>query len=186
MAAPLTKAGLDSMSGPHDELMVQPPSREENSRYAPYMPRLVQEWLANSPGERYLPVEGTLAFIDISGFTRLSERLARKGREGAEDVTSYLNVSFARMLEIADRAGGDLLKYGGDALLLLFTGDGHAVRDASEVAIGDRVHVRVGLGAFDAEITQTEQGDAPPISVDTGPASGPPASRRTRREQGRQ
>ncbi len=151
------------MSGPHDELMVQPPSREENSRYAPYMPRLVQEWLANSPGERYLPVEGTLAFIDISGFTRLSERLARKGREGAEDVTSYLNVSFARMLEIADRAGGDLLKYGGDALLLLFTGDGHAVRACGAVHAARRSLREARVGASEG---------LPPLRMSAGLHSG--------------
>ena len=32
-------------------------------------------------------VDGTMAFIDISGFTRMSEKLAPKGRAGAEQVT---------------------------------------------------------------------------------------------------
>jgi len=34
----------------------------------------------------------------------------------------------------------------------IVTKEGHAVRDASEVAAGDRVRVRVGEGAFDAEV----------------------------------
>ena len=29
-------------------------------------------------------LDGTMVFADVSGFTRLSERLARKGQEGAE------------------------------------------------------------------------------------------------------
>ena len=32
--------------------------------------------------------------------------------------------------------------------------DGHAVRDASEVAPGDDVHVRVGRGSFEAKVTE--------------------------------
>jgi exodeoxyribonuclease VII large subunit len=40
--------------------------------------------------------------------------------------------------------------------------DGHAVRDASEVAPGDDVHVRVGRGTFEARVTETSgaRGDA--------------------------
>ena len=34
--------------------------------------------------------EGTAAFVDISGFTKLSEQLARKGREGAEQITEVI------------------------------------------------------------------------------------------------
>jgi len=34
----------------------------------------------------------------------------------------------------------------------IVTKEGHAVRDANEVREGDRVHVRVGEGAFDAEV----------------------------------
>jgi len=40
--------------------------------------------------------------------------------------------------------------------------DGHAVRDASEVQPGDRVHVRVARGAFDAEVKSVGIDDAPP------------------------
>jgi exodeoxyribonuclease VII large subunit len=38
------------------------------------------------------------------------------------------------------------------------TKDGHAVREASEVTRGDTVHVRVGAGSFDAEVTDVEPG----------------------------
>ena len=36
--------------------------------------------------------------------------------------------------------------------------DGHAVRAASEVTRGEKVHVRVGAGSFDAEVTDVEPG----------------------------
>ncbi len=75
-------------------------------------------------------VDGTIVFVDISGFTKMSERLARKGRVGAEEVTEVLGAVFARLLSVAYAEGGGLIKFGGDALLLLFTGSDHPVRGA--------------------------------------------------------
>jgi len=72
--------------------------------------------------------DGTLLFADISGFTKLSERLARSGRAGAEELTAILNETFTALVEVALGVGGDVLKFGGDALLLLFDGDAHAHR----------------------------------------------------------
>jgi class 3 adenylate cyclase/tetratricopeptide (TPR) repeat protein len=73
-------------------------------------------------------VEGTLCFIDISGFTALSERLAAKGRVGAEELTEVLGRVFGDMLDLVAARGGTLLKFGGDALLLLFEGPDHAMQ----------------------------------------------------------
>ena len=75
-------------------------------------------------------VEGTLCFIDISGFTALSERLAAKGRVGAEELTEVLGRVFGEMLELVAERGGTLLKFGGDALLILFEGPEHAMQAA--------------------------------------------------------
>lgn len=65
-------------------------------------------------------VEGTLLFADISGFTSMSERLSRIGREGAEEITSIVNRYFSAMLSLLSAHGGQLVKFGGDALLGLF------------------------------------------------------------------
>lgn len=69
-------------------------------------------------------------FIDISGFTKMSERLARKGKVGAEEVSGAIDVCFSELLEVSYRLGGSLLKFGGDALLLLFDGLEHPARAA--------------------------------------------------------
>ncbi|MFC1951113.1 tetratricopeptide repeat protein [Chloroflexota bacterium] len=71
---------------------------------------------------------GTLVFADISGFTSMSEKLSALGKEGAEELTSVLNGYFAHMLDIAFSYDGNLLKFGGDAMLLCFLGKQHAVR----------------------------------------------------------
>lgn len=81
---------------------------------------------------------------DLSGFTKLSEKLAAHGREGAEELTDLLNECFTGMISHVDALGGDVLKFGGDALLVLFTGAEHAAR-ASLAAIGMREVIRKPL-----------------------------------------
>ena len=95
-----------------------------------FVPRLTLEWLRDEPERPWREVEGTLAFIDISGFTAMSERLSSLGRAGAEEVTEVMNATFAALLAVAYAQGGGLLKFGGDALLLLYEGDDHASRAA--------------------------------------------------------
>src|SRR5258707_15189029 len=108
---------------------------------AAYIPRIAAEWELESPGRRWRELDATCCFVDISGFTALSERLARRGRIGAEELTEVLNHVFGRMLGIAYGKGGSLLKFGGDALLLLFSGDDHAVLGA-EAAVAMRAALR--------------------------------------------
>ena len=107
----------------------------------PYVPRVVVDWLRQSPDARRLELEGTLAFVDISGFTAMSERLAQKGKLGAEEVTDVMNLTFSRLLDVAYSSGGGLLKFGGDALLLFFAGEQHAAR-ACDAAFGMRKALR--------------------------------------------
>src|SRR6478672_3773458 len=92
------------------------------SRLQPYLPRLTLEWLATEPDRRHRSVDGSVVFVDISGFTRLSERLARFGRVGAEEMADAVDRCFTELLSVAYEQGGGLLKFGGDALVLLFTG----------------------------------------------------------------
>jgi class 3 adenylate cyclase/tetratricopeptide (TPR) repeat protein len=80
-------------------------------------------------------VDGTMVMADLSGFTSISERLARLGDEGAERLTTVINSFFERMLKTAAFFGGDTLTFGGDAILLLFQGEDHADR-AVAAALG--------------------------------------------------
>jgi class 3 adenylate cyclase/tetratricopeptide (TPR) repeat protein len=97
----------------------------------PYAPRLLIRWLAEQPHLSFRTLDGSMLFVDISGFTKMSERLARHGKVGAEEVTDVLGAVFSRLLAVAYGEDGSLLKFGGDALLLWFSGDGHAVRAAT-------------------------------------------------------
>jgi class 3 adenylate cyclase/tetratricopeptide (TPR) repeat protein len=91
------------------------------------VPRLLPEIAGRTRGAVHRVIDGTLVFADLSGFTALSERLAALGgKAGAEEMTAVLNEVFGELLDIAAQQGGEMLKYGGDAVLLLFRGDRHA------------------------------------------------------------
>jgi class 3 adenylate cyclase/tetratricopeptide (TPR) repeat protein len=101
------------------------------SAILPYLPGVLVESICHNP-ERHPPwidpIVGSLLLADISGFTRMSEQLATVGKEGAEWLTDIINDYFHSMLDIATKNGGTNLKFGGDALLILFQGDNHAYR----------------------------------------------------------
>jgi class 3 adenylate cyclase/tetratricopeptide (TPR) repeat protein len=117
---------------------------EATSPLERYVPRIATDWPADAVGRSWQELDATLCFVDISGFTNLSEKLARSGRIGAEELTGVLNFVFGRMLELAYLQGGSLLKFGGDALLLLFTGHDHATRAAS-AAVEMRAALRAAV-----------------------------------------
>ena len=107
------------------------PSTQSAEILRPYAPRLLIRWLDEQPHLSFRTLEGSMVFVDISGFTKMSERLARHGKVGAEEVTEVLGAVFARLLAVAYGEDGSLLKFGGDALLLWFSGAGHAERAAT-------------------------------------------------------
>jgi class 3 adenylate cyclase/tetratricopeptide (TPR) repeat protein len=115
-----------------------------------YVPRLVRRWLIQTPTSTHQVLDATLVFVDISGFTRLSERLARQGRIGAEELTDAIGSCFSALLGVAYEGGATLLKFGGDALLLLFAGDDHAAR-ACRSAVGMRREL-VEAGRIDSSV----------------------------------
>ena len=94
-------------------------ARDQHLR--PYVPRLVVDWGRHHHDERFRVMPGTLLSADISGFTALSERLAVLGKAGAEELTDLLNHCFDGMIAASARYGGDVLKFGGDALLIFYS-----------------------------------------------------------------
>lgn len=158
---------------------------ESEDLLVPYVPRLLLAWLADGDTGRSRELEGTLVFIDISGFTKLSERLAKLGKQGAEEVAAAIGGCFEALLAIAYEAGGGLLKFGGDALLLWFEGPDHAYRGAVAAAgmrkrlrtVGDlrtaggRVVLRMSVGVHSGRFAFFAVGDGHRELIVTGPAA---------------
>jgi class 3 adenylate cyclase/tetratricopeptide (TPR) repeat protein len=152
---------------------------------ARYVPDVARQWDSLPGSGRHRDPEGTLVFVDISGFTALSERLAQRGRIGAEQLTDVLNDVFATMLGLAAARGGSLLKFGGDALLLLFIGPAHAVQAVSAAhemrrslaavatrpsAVG-RLRLRMSVGVHSGPVDLFLVGDSAHELVVVGPAA---------------
>ncbi len=69
--------------------------------------------------------EGAGLFADISGFTPLTEMLARVlgPRRGAEELTVYLNQVYDALIAELHRYGGSVLGFSGDAITCWFDAD---------------------------------------------------------------
>jgi class 3 adenylate cyclase/tetratricopeptide (TPR) repeat protein len=106
-----------------------------------YVPSILLQHLAQTPDAPVRTLDGTALFTDISGFTKLSERLARLGRQGAEELVDAIDQSFQALLEVAHGHGASVVKFAGDALLLLFDGEGHLERGCAS-AVGMRSVLR--------------------------------------------
>ena len=114
------------------------------ARLVPYVPLLALEWLEGSPEVVHRRVEGTVLFVDVSGFTALTERLAARGKVGAEEITDVIESAFTELLGVAAAYGADLLKWGGDASVLFFAEPCSAERACRAAALMSRTMVRVG------------------------------------------
>ena len=159
------------------------PPTDPDADLRAYVPRVQAEWLATRGDLRSASIDGTLVFADISGFTPLTERLSHQGRVGAEHLTDVLNDVFSRLLGAAFAHGGDLLKFGGDALLLLFSGADHELQAASASADmqdelrpfrrlrteGGTVSLRMSVGAASGSIHAALVGDSHRELVVLGP-----------------
>ncbi len=77
-------------------------------------------------------------FGDVSGFTPLTEALGQKGSEGPEELTRLLNRYFSWMISFIEAEGGEVVKFGGDALTAIFPAKdeslGMATRRAKQAA----------------------------------------------------
>jgi class 3 adenylate cyclase/tetratricopeptide (TPR) repeat protein len=133
-------------------------------RLRPYVAGLAVDWLQTTPDVRHRCIDGSLAFVDISGFTTLTERLAAKGKVGAEEMSDLLNASFATLLEEAYAYGALLVKWGGDAVLLLFEGPDHALLASRAAFEMRRTMRRIGRLQTSVGVVQLKMS----VGVDSG------------------
>lgn len=62
-------------------------------------------------------------FVDLSGFTRLTESLMAKGPTGAEELSDVLNHIFQPTVELVYREGGFIPYFAGDSFTAIFPGN---------------------------------------------------------------
>lgn len=106
-----------------------------------YVPQLLLH--RDAAGPRHWETEGTLVFADVSGFTRLTEKLSRHGKAGAEEIVRTISDVFTVLLT-ATADGGDVLKFSGDALVLFYDSPDHAQRACHAASTMQRVLGAIG------------------------------------------
>jgi hypothetical protein len=57
---------------------------------------------------------GALLFVDISGFTELSQKF------NVEDFKNFINDYFTKIIELVNNFGGEVVKFAGDALIAIW------------------------------------------------------------------
>jgi len=65
---------------------------------------------------------GALMFIDVKGFTKITEYANSKGHYGIEIITEVLNDYFDKLARLIYANGGYIAKFGGDSCLSVFPG----------------------------------------------------------------
>ncbi len=103
----------------------------------------------------------TLLFADIFGFTKMSEKLARLGKEGAEEVNKIINAFFDQLINIIYKWNGDIYRFSGDAFLAFFKEESlvqstsqRAINASSEILKFVREHpvINTKVGRFKIKI----------------------------------
>ena len=97
-----------------------------NQSFLGYLPAtIIQNLITNSfDMEKDLPkhylVYSVALFADISGFTKLSEGFSKKGRIGPEFLQFCLNRYMEQIINIIGTNGGDIFKFVGDAIMVVW------------------------------------------------------------------
>lgn len=90
-----------------------------------FVPRRVVDWYCHTNASAvleptFVPIRAVVAFLDVSGFTPMTEKLSERGPEGAEVICAILSEYFTLLMELLCAYGGDVNKFAGDALLVSF------------------------------------------------------------------
>jgi class 3 adenylate cyclase/tetratricopeptide (TPR) repeat protein len=111
---------------------------------------------------------GALLLADISGFTAITERLARRGPGGAEELRGLLDGAFGPLLELIATSGGDVLKFAGDALLACWP-----AREETDPALAAAAAMAAGCAeAMQAELRRFAAVQGLPLSLRIGVGAG--------------
>ncbi len=86
------------------------------------MPAGLLAQIGDSADGRFTAFEGAVLFIDVEGYSTLTERLTAAGPEGVEELGRRLNRTFGAILGAVREHGGRVALFAGDALLAYWDG----------------------------------------------------------------
>ena len=96
----------------------------EASLFSPFCPKIVASRISmptyNSEPEQ-TEFYAAMFFLDITGFTNLSEAMCQIGPEGVSLLATVINDYFGTLNRTIMAFGGDVLKFCGDAVMAMWT-----------------------------------------------------------------
>ena len=125
-----------------------------------YVPDLLLARLASARSPAQDQAEPLLAacfFADLAGFTAMADRLAEQGSDGPEQLTEVLDHVFGTLIDRVLCHGGDVVRFAGDAILVIWPAD-------SPADLGDAVH-RALACARESLATPLEHPRLPGVSL---------------------
>lgn len=103
---------------------------------------IIQKFKSN---ERSGNIEAAAIFVDLSGFSKLTDALAKHGQHGAEVLAELMRVVFEPLVSAVYAHGGFVIGYAGDAFNAVFPADQSSSQAAKRclAALADiQAHVR--------------------------------------------
>jgi class 3 adenylate cyclase len=107
-------------------------------------------------------------FVDLSGFSAMTEQLSRHGDQGAEVLADVMTAVFGPLVEAVYSQGGFVIGYAGDAFTAVFC-DEPSTRVCVRHALASAVAMQRHIQAHSRIVT--ELGDFP-ISIKSGVGAG--------------
>jgi class 3 adenylate cyclase/tetratricopeptide (TPR) repeat protein len=119
-----------------------------------HLPSYIADELRGSSLDRALGrtrrFDAAVLFVDVAGFTGMSESLGRTGRQGTEELTEVLNAWFGRMMEVIEAHRGVVAKFAGDAMTIVFPCAGARRSTAARQALQCALEMQDGMRGFSA------------------------------------
>mgnify|MGYP006282802791 FL=1 len=108
------------------------------------IPRFINDKLKESQDLRRGSFEACVLYIDMVGFTPITEEMMKKGKQGAEELSVLINRIYNPLIRKIYRRGGFVASFAGDGVTALFPGGcGQNALDAART-IQDSFHSRSG------------------------------------------
>jgi class 3 adenylate cyclase len=124
-----------------------------------------------------LPIatHGAALFVDISGFTQLTDVLTRHlgMSQGAEELSIYLNAIYNALIEVIETFGGSVVCFSGDAVTCWFSADAPddgALPRACLLAVAAALAVQRAIQRF--EVVSVAGGEIVLIAIKASVAAG--------------
>ena len=108
------------------------------------MKNIVPEFIAQRSqlGEEEGKFSGVALFLDISGFTAITEELMKDGKLGAESLSQIINSLFSPLITAIYSQGGFVSLFAGDAFTAIFPDENGKPEQKSLNALKAAIHVQ--------------------------------------------